>query len=366
MKGLIKKGKVGSALRRIREESIAGWAILPMRLFLGISFLAAGFDKLADPAFLNPQASAYIGRQIAGFAVGTPLEGFLMNIAVPNADLFGIMVMGGEICIGVATLLGLLTRFSAAMGLLLNLTFFLSATWDIRPFYLGADLPYTIGWLTLMLAGPGPFALDAAVRRWLQGRPPPLSEVGEQSDTVGAGTPAAMHVPLSRRAILAAGAGGLAGAVLSAVGLSWGGLHPPSAQAEGNNGEVEPTPDDRPLPPSDGGTSGGAGSEAGSSRFLIAKPDALPDGRALEFTLPSGEPAILIRDRSEYKAYVAICTHQGCLVAPAANGNLKCPCHGAEFDPKNGAKVVAGPARRPLSNIPLQIASDGSVYLGDD
>src|SRR2546423_1413150 len=152
-------------LSLLQGITLPGWAILPLRFFLAFSFLAAGWDKLSDPGFLDPSARGYIGNQIAGFAPGTPLEGFLLNFAQPNATLFGVMTMGGEICIGLAVLLGLLTRFSAAMGLLLNLTFFLSATWDVRPFYFGADLPYVFGWLTLLLAGPGPFALDTALGR---------------------------------------------------------------------------------------------------------------------------------------------------------------------------------------------------------
>ena len=146
---------------------------MPLRLFLGVSFLSAGFDKLTDPTYLDPSARSYIGHQISQFAPGTPLEGFLLNFAVPNASLFGVLVMGGELCIGIAVLLGLLTRFSAAMGLLLNLTFFLSATWNVHPFYFGADLPYTFAWLTLLLAGPGPYALDARVKQWLS--PPPIT-----------------------------------------------------------------------------------------------------------------------------------------------------------------------------------------------
>src|SRR5438067_8131199 len=164
-----------SNLAALPASTIPGWTILPLRLFLGISFLSAGWDKLTDPASLDPSARDYIGQQIGRFAPGTPLEGFLLNFAVPNASLFGVMVMGGELCIGIAVLLGLLTRFSAAMGLLLNLTFFLSATWDVHPFYFGADLPYSVAWLTLLLAGPGPFALDPLVKRWLS--PPPITYV---------------------------------------------------------------------------------------------------------------------------------------------------------------------------------------------
>ena len=164
-------GKSQELGRLASAAPIQPWVILPMRLFLGFSFVIAGLDKLNDPSYLDPASRDYIGQQISRFAPGTPLEGFLLNFAVPNANLFGVMVMGGELCIGIAVLLGLLTRFSAFMGLLLNLTFFLSATWSIRPFYFGADLPYVFGWLTLLLAGPGPYALDAFVKRWLEPEP---------------------------------------------------------------------------------------------------------------------------------------------------------------------------------------------------
>src|SRR5439155_5721949 len=198
--------------QRLSTPTLPGWAILPLRLFLGVSFLSAGLDKLGDPAFLDPAARDYIGRQIARFAPGTPLEGFLTNFAVPNADLFGVMVMGGELCIAIGVLLGLLTRFSAFMGMLLNLTFFLSATWDVRPFYFGADLPYTVAWLTLLLAGPGPLSLDAALRHRLASQP----------ELPGATISGAAASAMTRRAFLGLGAAGLAGAALASIGPLWG------------------------------------------------------------------------------------------------------------------------------------------------
>ena len=217
----------------VAAQAWPGWAILPLRLFLGISFLAAGYDKLSDPAFLNPAARDNIGQQIARMAPGTPLEGFLQAVALPNAQLFGIMVMGGELCIGAAVLLGLLTRFSAAMGLLLNLTFFLSATWDVRPFYFGADLPYVFGWLTLLLAGPGPLAVDHWVRRWLDPR--------VELPTAAPLSPEAL---VTRRAFLTASAAGLAGIILAGTGLGWGLLHPRGATpvAGGTPSLLPPTP----------------------------------------------------------------------------------------------------------------------------
>jgi rieske iron-sulfur protein len=36
-------------------------------------------------------------------------------------------------------------------------------------------------------------------------------------------------------------------------------------------------------------------------------------------------------------------------------GQLACPCHGSVFDPARGAEVVAGPAPRPLPEIPVKV-----------
>ena len=95
----------------------------------------------------------------------------------------------------------------------------------------------------------------------------------------------------------------------------------------------------------------------------IAAAGALPVGQAMEFTLPTGEPAVLAHNDSGYSAYVAICTHQGCQVQPMGSGIVGCPCHGAEFDTASQGQVVRGPAMRPLSSIPVTVDSAGNVYL---
>ncbi|WP_392969059.1 Rieske (2Fe-2S) protein [Streptomyces sp. LN245] len=48
-----------------------------------------------------------------------------------------------------------------------------------------------------------------------------------------------------------------------------------------------------------------------------------------------------------FKAFSAVCTHQGCLVDKVADGTIDCPCHGSKFSVEDGA-VKAGPAPRPL------------------
>ncbi|WP_254699367.1 Rieske (2Fe-2S) protein [Rhodococcus sp. SGAir0479] len=48
-----------------------------------------------------------------------------------------------------------------------------------------------------------------------------------------------------------------------------------------------------------------------------------------------------------FKAFSAICTHQGCVVMGVRNGAIECPCHSSRFSAADGS-VVRGPAQRPL------------------
>jgi rieske iron-sulfur protein len=65
-------------------------------------------------------------------------------------------------------------------------------------------------------------------------------------------------------------------------------------------------------------------------------------------------------------AYSAFCTHEGCDVWlwQAEGKTLKCPCHDSEFDPKDGARVVTGPAPRRLPTLPLKIVDGVLMAAG--
>lgn len=129
------------------------WVLLPLRLFLGITFIYAGVQKLTDPQFFNPAARGYIGKQMIAFATGSPLHGLLI-LFVPHAMLFGSLVAYGEIAIGLGTLLGLLIRPAAFFGILINLVFFMTATWHVYPYFYGSDIVFIFCWLTLFISGP--------------------------------------------------------------------------------------------------------------------------------------------------------------------------------------------------------------------
>jgi rieske iron-sulfur protein len=65
-------------------------------------------------------------------------------------------------------------------------------------------------------------------------------------------------------------------------------------------------------------------------------------------------------------AYSAVCTHEGCDVWlwQGEGKMLKCPCHDSEFDPKDGARVVTGPAPRRLPTLPLKIVDGVLMAAG--
>ena len=63
-----------------------------------------------------------------------------------------------------------------------------------------------------------------------------------------------------------------------------------------------------------------------------------------------------------FKAFSAICTHEGCFVGSVSNGTINCPCHGSRFSITDGS-VVQGPATRPLP--PMAISVEGtSIFQG--
>jgi rieske iron-sulfur protein len=86
--------------------------------------------------------------------------------------------------------------------------------------------------------------------------------------------------------------------------------------------------------------------------------------------LDPGELDEISRSRSAegIVAYSLVCSHAGCPVSEWVKSDvgeknvLKCPCHNSEFNPRESAQVVFGPAPRRLAALPLSIA-DGSLTV---
>ncbi|MDX3236807.1 Rieske (2Fe-2S) protein [Streptomyces sp. ME03-5709C] len=63
----------------------------------------------------------------------------------------------------------------------------------------------------------------------------------------------------------------------------------------------------------------------------------------------------------EFKAFSAVCTHQGCLVNSVSDGTINCPCHGSKFRITD-ASVAAGPAEKPLPAETI-VEKGGEIFL---
>ena len=99
-------------------------------------------------------------------------------------------------------------------------------------------------------------------------------------------------------------------------------------------------------------------SSASAAGAKVVKLSKLPIGSTYTFTTSAqGVPAIVFRTKTGVFAYSMICTHNGCTVSyEKSKKALICPCHMAQFDLLNGAKVVAGPAPKPLAKVKVAIS----------
>jgi Rieske Fe-S protein len=94
---------------------------------------------------------------------------------------------------------------------------------------------------------------------------------------------------------------------------------------------------------------------------LVALAD-VPVGQAKAAKAPDGSDVIVARtSESACAAFSAICTHQGCTVAPKG-ADLVCPCHGSVFNALTG-EVKHGPANKPLASVPVKV-ENGKVVTG--
>ncbi len=327
-----------------------GWFLLPLRLFLGVTFLFAGLQKLADPQFLNVASPTSIHAQLLATVHSSPI-GPLTSHLVPYASAVGIVIAIGEVSIGVGVLTGLWTRLAAAAGMALSFGLFLTVSFHSSPYFTGSDIVFFFAWTPLLLAGAaGAPALDT----WLAAR-----EVSAPH----------ARAAVSRRAVLsktaltgiAAGVVVVLGGLTAALGRLAGGTTGTAAQPAGTLSGGGSGPGKSSTPTSTAGTT----PVSDPSGQAIGPASSVPVGGSAAFTDPkSGDPALVIQQTAgEFVAFDAVCPHAGCTVAYQMSARIiACPCHGSEFNPKSGA-VVRGPAPIGLTKIRVIAGANGDLYV---
>jgi Rieske Fe-S protein len=73
-----------------------------------------------------------------------------------------------------------------------------------------------------------------------------------------------------------------------------------------------------------------------------------------------GKVVITQPQAGSFRAFTAICTHQGCTVSTVSGGTINCPCHGSKFSVASGS-VVAGPAPSPLAPVAIKVQGTSIV-----
>ena len=307
-------------------------ALLPLRVFLGVTFVYAGLDKLADPHYLGGLADpGSFASQAHAVAPHSPIGG-LLDLAVRTPTPTGLLMAFGELAVGLGILVGLWGRIAAAGGALVNLSLFLSVSWGVHPYYLGNDLVYLMAWIPLVLAGTPTFSLDALLSRHAVAAGP------------GGGGRRRMLVDSAIAALAVAGTGLLTGAAVART-------RPRTASAPSIDAATTPAP----------GASTGAPAPAGPS----VPAASVPVGGGVRTAAPgSGDPVYVVQPvAGTYAAFSGVCTHAGCTVNPPKDGQFVCPCHNSCFDAATGA-VLRGPATEPLSRLALTRTGD-QLHLSD-
>jgi thiosulfate dehydrogenase (quinone) large subunit len=324
------------------DGSVAtGWFLLPLRLFIGVTFLYAGLQKLADPQFLRKTSPTSIYAQLIASSRSSPIHALVSHL-VSIAPGVGLLIAIGEVAIGLGVLVGLWMRVAAAAGMALSFSLFLAVSFHTTPYFIGSDIVFFFAWTPLVLAGAaGAPALDT----WLADRP----EV----------TPG--RTVVSRRAVISSGA--LAG-MAAAVVLCLGGFTALVGRLIGGTS----TAGGGTVTLAGGGTATttrGAGHPTSSPGTAIGPAAGVPLGGSASFTDPStGDPALVIHQTAgDFVAFDAICPHQGCTVAYHQSSKIiACPCHGSEFDAKTG-NVIRGPAATGLTPIRITDGPNGDLYV---
>ena len=154
------------------------------------------------------------------------------------------------------------------------------------------------------------------------------------------------QVDLQRRTVLTAGGLVLAGGALAACGGAGSATTEATTVASASRAPAAATPTTAPA------TAPTADALASISQIPVGGGVIVP------------EPPIVITQpvAGTFKAFTAICPHQGCLVAEVAENEIVCPCHGSLFSAEDGA-VVQGPAEEGLTPASILVQGD-SIVLG--
>lgn len=129
----------------LRESKVASVILAIIRIWLGIKWTLAGFEKVtAHPAFTpagfltgavkNPVMDPSGAQAYPWFTHMT------QSVFLPNAKILGFMVSWGELLIGLGLIFGCLTTAAVFFAMVMNFTYLLSGTISVNPEYIFLEI----------------------------------------------------------------------------------------------------------------------------------------------------------------------------------------------------------------------------------
>src|ERR671914_1150265 len=96
-----------------------------VRVLIGAVWLNGGLEKLLNPSFPGQFAASL---QAGGFVSQAPpfFQDFMRGVVMPNAELFAQFMRAGELALGIALILGLITNLAAVGSVGLSTVIMLS------------------------------------------------------------------------------------------------------------------------------------------------------------------------------------------------------------------------------------------------
>ncbi|MFH8747610.1 Rieske (2Fe-2S) protein [Streptomyces rimosus] len=158
-----------------------------------------------------------------------------------------------------------------------------------------------------------------------------------------------------RTVVAAAGAAGLA-AALAACGNGSAGNG-----SDGYGDSASSAPSGPSSSAAAGGDAAGDGASkgGGAAGDVLAKTADIPEGGGKVFK--DRKVVVTQPAAGEFKAFSAVCRHQGCLVNEVVGGTINCPCHGSKYAIDDGS-VRHGPATQGLPSAKVSVEG-GAIKL---
>jgi thiosulfate dehydrogenase (quinone) large subunit len=166
--------------RFLFNNSAAGLFWLPIRIFLGVSWLETGLHKLGDPAWTGGgtalrdfwERAVVIPEPPARPAISYEwYRDFLNQLLNANAESwFAWVITLGEIAVGLGLIVGALTGIAAFFGAFMNMSFLLAGAASTNPVLFTMAVGVMLAWKVAGYYGLDRYLLPALGTPWRRGQ----------------------------------------------------------------------------------------------------------------------------------------------------------------------------------------------------